>query len=169
MQTLCSIPILFLQSFVCKSLITKPMFVPNAIFNISNINPSLQLYVRSQYDFCSISFINQWLQTLCSFPMRFRRYFACKSMVTHPMFVPNTISAVFQAYVPSHCDYKSYVCSQCDSCRISHVNPWWQTLCSFLIWFVQYFACKAVVTNPMFVPNPISVIFQIYKYIYIYI
>ena len=50
-----------------------------------------------------------WLQTLCSFPMRFLRYFECKSVVTspyavfrpkavvtHPMFVSNAISAVFR-------------------------------------------------------------------------
>ena len=41
------------------------------------------------------SVTSQRLQTLCSFPMRFLQYFTCKSVITNPMFVPNTISAVF--------------------------------------------------------------------------
>ena len=31
---------------------------------------------------------------VCSFPMRFLRYFACKSVVTNPMFIPNAITPV---------------------------------------------------------------------------
>ena len=61
-------------------------------------------------------YVNQWLQTLCSFPMRlmhyfaykseitnptfvsmrFLQYFVYKSKVTNPMFVLNVISAVFR-------------------------------------------------------------------------
>ena len=84
--------------------------------------------VRSLYDFCSISHINQWLQTLCSFPMRFLGYFIRKSVVTIPIFVPNAISAIFRM---ESCGYKPYVRSQCDFCSISHINLWRQSLCSF--------------------------------------
>ena len=52
--------------------------------------------VGSHCDFCSISNVKSWLQTLCSFPMRFLSYFAYKSVVTKPMFVLNTISALFR-------------------------------------------------------------------------
>ena len=103
--------------------------------------------------YCSISNVNQWLQTLCSSPMLLPHSFACKAMVRNRMFVLKTISDVFRMYISC---YKSNVRSQSDFCSISHVNQWLQTLCSFPIRFLQYFASIAEVTNPMFVPNAIS-------------
>ena len=47
-----------------------------------------------QCDFCSISHVKQWSQTLCSFPIRFLQYLKCKSMITNRMFVPDAIVAV---------------------------------------------------------------------------
>ena len=111
-------------------------------------------YVRSQCDFCCISHVNQWLQTLCSFPIRFMQYSACKAVVTNPMSVPNAIFAVFRdnsvvtnpMFVPnaisvvfrmwSSC-YKPYFRSSCDFCNISNVNQWLQTQCSFSMRFLS--------------------------------
>ena len=98
-------------------------------------------YVRSQCDFCSTSYVHQLLQTPCSFAIA---------------------SAVFQMEI--NC-YKPDVRSWCDFCSISHVNHWLQTLSSFPMRFLLYFVCKSVVTNPMFVPSPISAKFHIYIYI----
>ena len=126
---------------------------------------------------CSISHVNQWLQTICSFPIRFLQYVVCKSMVAISMFVPNTISAEFQsksvitnpmfvhnvilaAFHMQSRGYKPYVCSQCDFCCISYAKQLLQIPCSFKMRLLQYFECKSVVINPMFVPYTISAAFR---------
>ena len=122
-------------------------------------------YVRKQQDFCSISHVKLWLQTLCALPMRVLWYFACGSLVTKPMFVSSPISVVFRMYISGH---KPYVRSQYDFCCNSYVNQRLEIRCSFPIRFLhdfpirllQYFVCKYVVINPMFVPNPISKVFR---------
>ena len=109
-----------LQYVVCKSLGTNHIFVSymiSALFRMS-IN-GCKLYVRTQTDFCIISHVNQWLQTLCSFPMRFLQYFICKAEVTNPMFVPN---AMFVVFLMSSNGYKPHVRSKCMCCNILHVN-----------------------------------------------
>ena len=75
-----------------------------------------------------LSYINQWLQTLCSFPMRFLQYFTCKSMVTNLMFVPNAVSGVFRMHISG---YTPHGRCPCDLCSISHVKQWLQTLSSY--------------------------------------
>ena len=123
-------------------------------------------YVHVSWDFCRISHTNprlqplclfsvqflQYVQTLCSFSMRFLLSLAYKSQVTNPMFVFSAISFVFSI---QFWGYKPYVRS------ISHTNLKLQTLCSCLLWFMQYFAYKSEVTNSMFVFRWISVAFRI--------
>ena len=117
-----------------------------------------KLYVRFPLDFRSISHTNLRLQTLCSCFLRFMQYFAHKSEVTKPMFVFRAISAVFRIQIRG---YKPYVRFQCDFSIISNTNLRLQTLCSFSVRFLQSFAYKADVTNPMFVFTTISAVFRI--------
>ena len=71
--------------------------------NLSSIsNTNRLLHVRFPCEFCRSSYINQRLQTLCSFSVRFLLYFAYKSEVTNPMFI---FSVVFS----QHFAYKSEV------------------------------------------------------------
>ena len=66
-----SFPMRLLLYFVYKSVSTNLMFVLSTISVIFRICVSgYKPYVRSQYDLCSMSIINKWLQTLCLFSMR---------------------------------------------------------------------------------------------------
>ena len=150
------------------------MFVPNAIFAIFRMSiTGYKPYVRSQHVFCCISYINQWLQTVCSFPIRFLRYFACKclfpiwflqyfackSVVTNPMVVHNAMSVEFQMYSTG---YKAYVRSQYDFCGISYIRLRLQTLRSFSVRFLQFFVHKSDIPNLAFLFSALSSCFCIW-------
>ena len=63
------------QYFVCKSVVTNPMFVPNATSAILRMQINgYKPHVRSQCDFL--------------------QYFVCKSVVTNHMFLPNAIAPI---------------------------------------------------------------------------
>ena len=119
--------------FAYKSEVTNPMFIFNAV---------------------SVAFRIQ----ICSCFVRFLLYFAYKSEVTNPMFVFSTISAAFRIQIQG---YKLYVRVPCDFCSRSHINLRLQTLCSFSVRFLMYFAYKSEVTNPMFIFSAVSVAFRI--------
>ena len=74
------------------------------------------------------------------------------------MFVFRAISGVFRIQIWG---YKPYVRVSCDLCSTSHINLRLQTLCSCFVRFLQYFAYKSEVTNPMFVFSAISPVFRI--------
>ena len=159
LQTLCSLSVRFLLYFAYKSEVTNPMFIFSAVSVTFRIKIwGYKPYVRVSCDLCSTSHINLRLQTLCSCFVRFMQYFAYKSEVTNPMFVFSAISRVFRIQIWS---YKPYVRFPWDFCDLSHINPRLQTLCSFSVRFMLYFAYKSEVTNPMFVFRAISAIFQI--------
>ena len=155
------------------------MFVFSAISQVFRIQIwGYKPYVRFPCDFCSRSHINLRLQTLCSFSVqffsvsktnlrwetlcsfseRFLQSFAYKSELTNPMFAFSAISVVFRIQIWG---YKPYVHFQCGFRSISHTNLRLQTLCSCFVWFMQYFAYKSEVTNPMFVFRAISAVFRI--------
>ena len=91
-------------------------------------------------------------QTLCSFSFYevLRTY---KSEVTNPMFVFSSFSDRFRIQI---CGYKPYVHFHRDFRSISFTNLRLQTLCSCFERFLQYFAYKSEVTNPMFVVDSTS-------------
>ena len=73
-------------------------------------------------------------------------------------FVFSAISRVFRIQIWS---YKPYVRFPWDFCDLSHINPKLQTLCSFSVRFMLYFAYESEVTNPMFIFNAVSVALRI--------
>ena len=129
LQTLCSFLTRYLPYCVCNSVLTNPMFVPNAISAAIRTDISdYKAYLRSWYYFQHDFNINRWLQTLCSCPKRFLQYFS----INHWF-----LMRFLQIYV---------------------INQWLQILCLFPMRFLGYFGCKSIVTNPMFVPNVISAV-----------
>ena len=131
------VPSRFLQYFGCKSIVSNPMFVPNLISAVFRMQINgYKPYVRSQCDFYRISYINRWLQILCSFSIRFLQYFVYKSTIVNPMLILN-------AFVCSIWHILRKLQTQCspqfDFCNISYINRRLQTLCSFSIRFLKYF------------------------------
>ena len=86
------------------------------------------------------------------------QHFAYKSEVTKSMFVFSAIYPVFRIQIRGD---KPYVRFPCDFCNRSYINLRLQTLCSCFVRFLQYFAYKSEVTNPMFAFSAIYQVFRI--------